>query len=80
MSLIKQISEHLLAVKTSVDSMIEERKKANVITDALEMAEAYCNKVKPFFEIIRDHCDKLELLVDDEIWTLTKYRELLFTK
>jgi glutamine synthetase len=50
------------------------------LTDAQEMAEAYCNKVKPYFEIIRNHCDKLELLVDNEIWTLTKYRELLFTK
>jgi glutamine synthetase len=44
------------------------------------MAEAYCNKVKPYFEEIRNHCDKLELLVDDETWTLTKYRELLLTK
>jgi len=47
---------------------------------AHEMAEAYCNKVKPYFEEIRNHCDKLELLIDDEIWTLTKYRELLLTK
>ena len=45
-----------------------------------KMADAYCNKVKPYFEKIREHADKLELLVDDEIWTLTKYRELLFTK
>lgn len=43
-------------------------------------AFAYCNKIKPFFEEIRYHCDKLELLVDDEIWPLTKYRELLFTR
>jgi glutamine synthetase len=49
------------------------------LTDGQEMAEAYCDKVKPF-EVIRDHCDKLELLVDNELWTLTKYRELLFTK
>ena len=44
------------------------------------MAAAYCDEVKPFFEEIRYHSDKLELLVDDEMWTLTKYRELLFTK
>jgi glutamine synthetase len=50
------------------------------LTDGQEMAEAYCDKVKPYFEVIRDHCDKLELLVDNELWTLTKYRELLFTK
>ena len=59
--------------------MIEERKKANK-KDAEKRAEAYCNKVKPYFDIIRYHCDKLELLVDDELWPLTKYRELLFTK
>ena len=60
--------------------MIEERKKANVITSAELKAEAYCEKVKPYFDEIRYHCDKLELLVDDELWTLTKYRELLFIK
>ena len=60
--------------------MTDARKKANALTDAQEMAEAYCDKVKPYFEIIRNHCDKLELLVDNELWTLTKYRELLFTK
>jgi glutamine synthetase len=56
--------------------MTDERRKANTLTDAQEMAEAYCNTVKPYFEIIRNHCDKLELLVDNELWTLTKYREL----
>jgi glutamine synthetase len=60
--------------------MTNERKKANNLTDVQAMAEVYCNHVKPYFEIIRNHCDKLELLVDDEIWTLTKYRELLLTK
>jgi glutamine synthetase len=60
--------------------MTEARKKANALTDAQKMAETYCNTVKPYFEEIRNHCDKLELLVDDEIWTLTKYRELLFTR
>jgi glutamine synthetase len=58
--------------------MTNERKKANILTDG-QAAEAYCNNVKPYFEIIREHCDKLELLVDNELWTLTKYR-LLFTK
>jgi glutamine synthetase len=63
-----------------VEEMTESRKKANALTDGAKMADAYCEKVKPYFDIIREHCDKLELLVDDEIWTLTKYRELLFTK
>ena len=60
--------------------MTEERNKANNLASTEEMAGAYCDKVKPYFDIIRKHSDKLELLVDDEIWTLTKYRELLFTK
>ncbi|MCL6460528.1 MAG: glutamine synthetase III [Flavobacterium micromati] len=78
--LIKEISGHIEGINSKVAEMTNERKIANNITNAQEMAEAYCNKVKPYFEIIRNHCDKLELLVDNEIWTLTKYRELLFTK
>ncbi len=78
--LIKEISKHIEGINSKVEEMTNARKKANALTDAQEMADAYCNKVKPYFEIIREHCDKLELLVDDEIWTLTKYRELLFTK
>ena len=78
--LIKEISEHIEGINSKVEAMTEERKKANNMTSAEKMADAYCEKVKPFFEEIRYHSDKLELLVDDEIWTLTKYRELLFTK
>ena len=78
--LIKQISKHIEGINSNVVAMTNERKKANTLNDAQEMAEAYCNNVKPYFETIRKHCDKLELLVDNEIWTLTKYRELLFTK
>jgi len=78
--LIKEISSHIEGINTKVEEMTEARRKANALTDGAKMADAYCEKVKPYFEIIREHCDKLELLVDDEIWTLTKYRELLFTK
>ena len=78
--LIKSISKHIEGINSKVVEMTNERKKANVLTDAQKMAEAYCDNVKPYFEIIREHCDKLELLVDNELWTLTKYRELLFTK
>lgn len=78
--LIKEISEHIEGINRNIDAMIEERKKANNLNSAEKMAEAYCDKVKPYFEIIREHSDKLELLVDDEMWTLTKYRELLFVK
>ncbi|MCF6130491.1 glutamine synthetase III [Flavobacterium sp. AS60] len=79
-SLIKEISAHIEGINSNVEAMTEARKKANALTDAQKMAESYCDKVKPYFDVIRAHCDKLELLVDDEIWTLTKYRELLFTR
>jgi len=78
--LIKEISSHIEGINANVLAMIEMRKKANALTDAQKMAEMYCDEVKPYFEVIRDHCDKLELLVDDEVWTMTKYRELLFTR
>lgn len=80
LDLIKDISGHIGAIKKNVDDMIEERKKANKIDHADKKADAYCNKVKPYFDTIRYHCDKLELMVDDELWPLTKYRELLFTR
>ena len=80
MHLIEKISDHISKINMGITEMIEERKKANKIEDPEKRAFAYCDKVKPFFEIIRYHCDKLELLVDDELWPLTKYRELLFTK
>jgi glutamine synthetase len=80
MKLIKAISSHIEGINTNVEKMTNARKKANALTDAQKMAESYCDDVKPFFETIREHCDKLELLVDNEIWPLTKYREMLFTK
>ncbi|MCF7561479.1 glutamine synthetase III [Sabulilitoribacter multivorans] len=79
-NLIEEISGHIEAINVKVTNMIDERRKANSIEDIEKKADVYCNKVKPFFEEIRYHCDKLELLVDDEIWPLTKYRELLFTR
>ena len=79
-SIIKEVSAHIEGINSKVEEMTEARKKANALTDAQKMAEMYCDKVRPYFDVIREHCDKLELLVDDEIWTLTKYRELLFTR
>ena len=79
-SLIEEISSHIEAINAKVTNMIDERKKANAIDDIEKKAHYYCNNVKSLFEDIRYHCDKLELLVDDEIWPLTKYRELLFTR
>lgn len=76
--LIRHISEHIKVIHSTVEAMIEARKHANHLATFVERADAYCNEVKPFFDEIRYHCDKLELMIDDELWTLTKYRELLF--
>ena len=78
--LIADISKYIKAINSGVTSMINQRKKANVISKSIEKAEAYCNKIKPMFDEIRYGCDKLELLIDDELWPLPKYRELLFTR
>ena len=78
--IIQDISMRINEIKTNVDAMIEERKKANKMTDEAKKAKAYCEKVKPYFDDIRYHCDKLEMTVDDDLWPLAKYRELLFTK
>lgn len=80
LALIESISEHIGKISQGIDEMTNARKKANEIDSNEKRATAYCDKVKPYFETIRYHCDKLELLVDDEIWPLTKYRELLFTR
>ncbi|MDO9339418.1 MAG: glutamine synthetase type III, partial [Bacteroidales bacterium] len=77
---IVTISDHISNIKKLVNEMIEERKKANVIEGSYKMALAYENNVKPYLEEIRTHIDKLELIVDNEIWPLPKYRELLFTR
>jgi len=78
--LIEIISSHIENINGVITDMINARKKANKIEDSEKRAIAYCDKIRPYFEEIRYHCDKLELLVDDEIWPLTKYRELLFTR
>jgi glutamine synthetase len=80
MEMIKECSEHIGKIRELVADMTEARKKANAIDDERKRAYEYCNKVKPYFDNIRYHADKLELLVDDEMWPLPKYRELLFLK
>ena len=77
--LIMVISNHITEINALVNKMTQERKNANRHS-GLKSAELYCNQVKPFFEEIRYHCDKLETMVDDNLWPLTKYRELLFTR
>jgi glutamine synthetase len=73
------LSDHITSIKKLVVDMVEERRKANVIEDSFKKALAYEKEVKPYLEEIRTHIDKLELIVDNEMWPLPKYRELLFT-
>jgi glutamine synthetase len=80
MVLIADISQRIEAINSGVTTMTNARKKANAVKDTTKKASIYCNQVKPLFDDIRYHCDKLELLIDDELWPLAKYRELLFTK
>lgn len=80
LGIIKKLSEHINFIRTNTEQMVEERRKANVIEDTREKAIAYDEKVKTFFDPIRYHVDKLEQLVDDQLWPLPKFRELLFIK
>lgn len=81
LEIVKKISEHIQTASTLVTSLIEERKKANNISDTRKRALAYYNKVKEqHFDKLRYHVDKLELIVDDTLWTLPKYRELVFLR
>ena len=78
--LIKRIANHLNELYKNVGEMIEARKVVNKIVDSEEKAFEYCNKVKPYFETIKYHSDRLERIVGDEYWPLPKLRELLFAK
>ena len=79
--ILSQISEHINIIADNVTKMIEARKQANEIKDTRDKAIAYCDNVKGnYFDLIRYHVDKLELMVDDAYWTLPKYREILFLR
>ena len=78
--LLKKIQGHTAAIQTLTIEMIEARKKANRIENARAKAIAYHDTVEVYFEEIRRHIDKLEEIIDDQMWTLPKYRELLFIK
>jgi glutamine synthetase len=80
MERIKEISGHISAVMAKVNAMVEERRKANRVEDTRKRAGLYSQKVYPYLEDIRDHIDRLELIVDNEFWPLPKYRELLFVR
>ncbi|HNX88291.1 MAG TPA: glutamine synthetase type III, partial [Paludibacteraceae bacterium] len=78
--LIVEIGERIATIKNAVDDMVDIRRSVNKIEDEYEKAVAYHDKVLPYFDIIRYNTDKLELIVDDEMWTLPKYREMLFIR
>tara|TARA_B100000809_G_scaffold108398_1_gene106888 strand:- start:2201 stop:4387 length:2187 start_codon:yes stop_codon:yes gene_type:complete len=80
LALLKETSEHINGISNKAEEMLEERKKANKIDNSEQKADAYCNKVKPYFDEVKYHSDKLEILIDDELWPLPKLRELLFTR
>lgn len=80
MNLIREIEGHITAIKVKVYEMTEARKRANVIQNTAEKARAYEESVFPFLDEIRSHIDKLELSVDNNLWPLPKYRELLFVR
>jgi glutamine synthetase len=79
-NIIKEISERVTIISRLVHDMTEARKRINNIDDIEEHAKLYGNEVKGFFEDIRYHVDKLEILIDDEDWPLVKYRELLYIR
>jgi len=77
LQLIKEISAHVNAIKKNVDTMLASRDKGNKIADIRDKAIFYCDKVKVSFDTIREHVDALEMIIDDEIWPMVKYRELV---
>ena len=79
-ALIVEIGERIATIKNAVDDMVDTRRQVNKIEHEYEKAVAYHDKVLPYFDIIRYNTDKLEMIIDDEMWTLPKYRELLFIR
>ncbi|MBO4730267.1 MAG: glutamine synthetase type III, partial [Bacteroidaceae bacterium] len=79
-NIIREISDHTSFIIENVKAMVEARKVANKIESEREKAVQYHDTVQPYLESIRYHVDKLELIVEDELWVLPKYRELLFIR
>ena len=80
LKIIERISGHIDQINKGIEQMVETRKSLNKIEDEFKKAYAFCVNVLPFLNEIRYHCDKLELIVDDDLWPLAKYRELLFCR
>ena len=79
-NLIEKINSHTSFIAENVDAMTETRRVANRIEEIREKAISYHDKVEPYLNAIRQHIDELELIVEDELWPLPKYRELLFVR
>ncbi|MBU4538880.1 MAG: glutamine synthetase III [Weeksellaceae bacterium] len=80
MNMIVEISGHVSVMKVEIDNLLDAIETAKRASDSQKIAESFCNEVKPLFDKIRDASDALEMVVDDELWPMTKYRELLFTR
>jgi len=78
--LIERISEHSSFITENVEALVQARRVANKIESVRQKAIAYHDTVAPLLESIRYHIDELELIVDDELWPLPKYREMLFIR
>ncbi len=80
LKLIEEIGEHLTALKVAIDDLRETRRKAEAMKSLEKEAAAYAKNVKPLMEKVREHADRLEMVIDDEIWPMPKLREILFTR
>jgi glutamine synthetase len=80
LKLVEELAERSATIETLVEELVEARKTANKIADLHQKAIAYHDTIAPMFDKIRYHIDKLELIVDDSLWPLPKYRELLFIR
>ncbi|WP_350287435.1 glutamine synthetase III [uncultured Croceitalea sp.] len=80
LNILEQMAEHLVEAKKLADLMMGANEKADNMATIPKKAKAYCDNVKPYFDKIRVHVDALETMIADELWPLTKYRELLFVK
>jgi glutamine synthetase len=78
--ILEQISDHIAGINEGVTLMINARKRANAILDFHKKAIQYADTVIPFLSDIRYQCDKLELIVEDNLWPLAKYREMFFVR
>jgi glutamine synthetase len=79
-NLIKELGSHIKQISQNVNKLLLELEKAHHLGSTYKTASAFSNKIKPLFEPIRESSDALEFLVDDELWKLPKYREMLFVK